>query len=106
MRHSLQTWSAWWPREVIAPWVELAMSLVNMFVITFKQSPLRADATIQFKKLKTFDCYRQYYSKREEAQSIFQRELQKKSSNGFAGFIDVSCARSQSCFISKASNIT
>lgn len=42
-----------------------------------------------FGKLKTFDCYRQYYHKREEAQAIFKREMAKKSSTGFAPFIEV-----------------
>ena len=42
-----------------------------------------------FKDLRAFDCYKQYYSKREEAQAIFKRETAKKSSMGLAGFIDV-----------------
>ncbi|KAG8884270.1 hypothetical protein FRB98_002543 [Tulasnella sp. 332] len=37
---------------------------------------------------RAFDCYKQYYAKREEAQTIFEREMMKKSSTGFAGFID------------------
>ncbi|KAG8908171.1 hypothetical protein FRB99_008714 [Tulasnella sp. 403] len=39
--------------------------------------------------LRAFDCYKQYYAKREEAQAIFEREMMKKASTGFAGFIDV-----------------
>jgi hypothetical protein len=42
-----------------------------------------------FKDLRGFEHYRQYYVKREEAQSIFEREMMKKSS-GFAAYIDVS----------------
>ncbi|KIO31118.1 hypothetical protein M407DRAFT_19999, partial [Tulasnella calospora MUT 4182] len=38
--------------------------------------------------LRAFDCYKQYYAKREEAQAIFEREMTKKSSTGFAGFIE------------------
>ncbi|EGN93023.1 hypothetical protein SERLA73DRAFT_98341 [Serpula lacrymans var. lacrymans S7.3] len=40
-----------------------------------------------FKDLRGFEHYKQYYIKREEAQSIFEREVMKKSS-GFAAFID------------------
>lgn len=36
--------------------------------------------------LRAFDCYKQYYAKREEAQKIFETEMTKKS--GFAGFIE------------------
>ncbi|KAF8338748.1 uncharacterized protein EI90DRAFT_3038954 [Cantharellus anzutake] len=39
-----------------------------------------------FKDARTFDCYKQYYSKIEEAQSIF--ESLKKSNSGFSGFIE------------------
>lgn len=46
-------------------------------------------ALYHLKELKSFECYRQYYSKREEAQAIFKRETAKKSSTGFAGFIEV-----------------
>jgi hypothetical protein len=42
-----------------------------------------------FKELRGFDNYKTYYTKREEAQIIFEREASKKSS-GFASFIDVS----------------
>lgn len=42
-----------------------------------------------FKDLRGFEYYKQYYVKREEAQSIFEREMMKKSS-GFAAYIDVS----------------
>jgi hypothetical protein len=41
-----------------------------------------------FKDLRGFEHYRQYYVKREEAQSIFEREMMKKSS-GFGAYIDV-----------------
>lgn len=41
-----------------------------------------------FKELRGFEHYKQYYVKREEAQSIFEREMMKKSS-GFAEYIDV-----------------
>ena len=41
-----------------------------------------------FRDLRGFDHYKQYYVKREEAQSIFEREMSKKSS-GFAAFVDV-----------------
>lgn len=40
-----------------------------------------------FKKLKGFEHYKQYYTKREEAQAIFEREMKKSS--GFAAFVDV-----------------
>ncbi|KAF9226615.1 hypothetical protein BS17DRAFT_775896 [Gyrodon lividus] len=40
-----------------------------------------------FKDLRGFEHYKQYYAKREEAQSIFEREMRKKSS-GFAAYID------------------
>ncbi|KAF8138470.1 hypothetical protein EV363DRAFT_1393920 [Boletus edulis] len=40
-----------------------------------------------FKDLRGFEHYKQYYVKREEAQSIFEREMMKKSS-GFAAYID------------------
>lgn len=42
-----------------------------------------------FKDLHAFECYKQYYAKREEAQTIFKREMNKKSSTGFAAFIEV-----------------
>lgn len=42
-----------------------------------------------FKELRAFECYKQYYSKREEAQAIFKREMSKKSSTGFAAFVEV-----------------
>jgi hypothetical protein len=41
-----------------------------------------------FKDLHGFEQYKQYYVKREEAQSIFEREMSKRSS-GFAAFVDV-----------------
>ncbi|KAF8743234.1 Guanine nucleotide exchange factor for Rho/Rac/Cdc42-like GTPases, partial [Rhizoctonia solani] len=41
-----------------------------------------------FRDLRAFDCYKQYYTKREEAQQIFEREVSKKSSTGFASYID------------------
>jgi len=44
-----------------------------------------------FRDLRGFEHYKGYYSKREEAQSIFEREMVKKSS-GFAAYIDVSCS--------------
>ncbi|KAL4076122.1 hypothetical protein J3A83DRAFT_4357230 [Scleroderma citrinum] len=40
-----------------------------------------------FRDLRGFEHYKQYYVKREEAQSIFEREMIKKSS-GFAAYID------------------
>ncbi|KAJ3525962.1 hypothetical protein NM688_g8322 [Phlebia brevispora] len=39
-----------------------------------------------FKDLKGFECYRQYYAKREEAQSIFEKEIRKGGQ--LATFID------------------
>jgi hypothetical protein len=41
-----------------------------------------------FRDLRGFEHYKGYYDKREEAQSIFLREMAKKSS-GFAAFIEV-----------------
>lgn len=43
-----------------------------------------------FQKLKAFECYKQYYVKREEAQAIFKREMSKKSSTGFSAYVEVS----------------
>lgn len=40
-----------------------------------------------FKEYRGFEHYKQYYSKREEAQAIFEKEVRKGS--GFAAFIDV-----------------
>ncbi|KAI0307231.1 hypothetical protein B0F90DRAFT_1807884 [Multifurca ochricompacta] len=40
-----------------------------------------------FKDSHGFEQYKQYYVKREEAQSIFEREMSKRSS-GFAAFVD------------------
>ncbi|KAI0268336.1 hypothetical protein BC834DRAFT_687638 [Gloeopeniophorella convolvens] len=40
-----------------------------------------------FKDLHGFEQYKQYYVKREEAQSIFEREMSKRSS-GFSAFVD------------------
>ena len=40
-----------------------------------------------FKQLRGFELYRQYYSKREEAQKIFEAEIKKGS--GLSTFIDV-----------------
>jgi len=45
-----------------------------------------------FKDLHGFEQYKQYYVKREEAQSIFEREVSRKSS-GFAAFVDVRMLR-------------
>lgn len=42
-----------------------------------------------FKELRAFECYKQYYVKREEAQAIFKREMAKKSSTGFSAFVEV-----------------
>ncbi|KAI5117382.1 hypothetical protein M0805_009072 [Coniferiporia weirii] len=44
-------------------------------------------ALYHLKDLRAFECYKQYYMKREEAQSIFQREMSKKS-GGFASFVE------------------
>jgi hypothetical protein len=44
-----------------------------------------------FKEHRGFDNYKTYYTKREEAQTIFEREVAKKSS-GFGSFIDVSAS--------------
>ncbi|KAF8524603.1 hypothetical protein BU17DRAFT_84640 [Hysterangium stoloniferum] len=41
-----------------------------------------------FKELGAFGCYKQYYSNREEAQLILKRERMKKSSTGFAAFVE------------------
>ncbi|TRM67640.1 hypothetical protein BD626DRAFT_394072 [Schizophyllum amplum] len=40
-----------------------------------------------FKELRGFELYKQYYSKREEAQAIFEREVSKKSSQ-FVQFVE------------------
>ncbi|EJD01616.1 uncharacterized protein FOMMEDRAFT_126677 [Fomitiporia mediterranea MF3/22] len=45
-------------------------------------------ALYHFKELRAFECYKQYYAKREEAQAIFKREMAKKSSTGFAAFVE------------------
>lgn len=41
-----------------------------------------------FKHLRGFEHYKLYYSKREEAQAIFEKEVSKRSSR-FASYIDV-----------------
>ncbi|KIJ57053.1 hypothetical protein M422DRAFT_150010 [Sphaerobolus stellatus SS14] len=41
-----------------------------------------------FKDLQAFDCYKQFYSKREEAQAILKRERLRRSATGFSGFIE------------------
>jgi protein ECT2 len=40
-----------------------------------------------FKELRAFEHYRHYYTKREEAQAIFERETKKNSS--FSSYVDV-----------------
>jgi len=47
-----------------------------------------------FKELRGFEQYKQYYVKREDAQTIFEREVSKRSSR-FASYIDVSCFLSE-----------
>lgn len=42
-----------------------------------------------FKDLRAFDCYKNYYVKREEAQLLFKQEMAKKSSGGFGAFVEV-----------------
>jgi hypothetical protein len=51
---------------------------------------LADDDPLQFRDLRAFECYKQYYTKREEAQQIFEREMSRKSNTGFASYIDVS----------------
>jgi hypothetical protein len=58
-----------------------------LFVLAFSH-PI-ANVLPQFRDLRAFDCYKLYYTKREEAQQIFDREVLKKSSTGFASYIDV-----------------
>ncbi|KAL5487604.1 hypothetical protein ACEPAI_5712 [Sanghuangporus weigelae] len=41
-----------------------------------------------FKELQTFECYKGYYTRREEAQEIFKAEMSKKSGTGFAAFVE------------------
>ncbi|KDQ15406.1 hypothetical protein BOTBODRAFT_145159 [Botryobasidium botryosum FD-172 SS1] len=41
-----------------------------------------------FRDLRGFECYKQYYIKRDEAQAIFEREVMRRSNGGFAEFID------------------
>lgn len=51
------------------------------------------DVTLRhFRDLRAFDCYKNYYVKREEAQILFKQEMSKKSSGGFAAFVEVSMA--------------
>jgi len=47
-----------------------------------------------FKELRGFEQYKQYYVKREDAQTIFEREVSKRSSR-FASYIDVNCFLSE-----------
>jgi hypothetical protein len=54
-----------------------------------------------FKDLKGFENYKQYYTKREEAQSIFEREMSKK---GFSEFVEVSTPGLTSCMVSDYSS--
>ncbi|KAL5529987.1 hypothetical protein ACEPAF_6244 [Sanghuangporus sanghuang] len=41
-----------------------------------------------FKELQNFECYKGYYTRREEAQEIFKAEMSKKSGTGFAAFVE------------------
>lgn len=41
-----------------------------------------------FKEIRGFDQYQNYYTKREEAQVMFEREMAKRGS-GFASYVDV-----------------
>lgn len=48
------------------------------------------DVTLRhFRDLRAFDCYKNYYVKREEAQILFKQEISKKSSGGFTAFVEV-----------------
>ncbi|CAE6396665.1 unnamed protein product [Rhizoctonia solani] len=63
--------------------------LADLEVMLSGQGPGVGDVAIKhFRDLRAFDCYKQYYTKREEAQQIFEREVSKKSSTGFASYID------------------
>ncbi|KAG8691085.1 hypothetical protein FRC11_006908 [Ceratobasidium sp. 423] len=63
--------------------------LADLEVMLSGHGPGVGDVAIKhFRDLRAFDCYKQYYTKREEAQQIFEREVSKKSSTGFASYID------------------
>ncbi|CAE6479964.1 unnamed protein product, partial [Rhizoctonia solani] len=63
--------------------------LADLEVMLAGHGPGVGDVAIKhFRDLRAFDCYKQYYTKREEAQQIFEREVSKKSSTGFASYID------------------
>ncbi|KAJ1308946.1 hypothetical protein OPQ81_004629 [Rhizoctonia solani] len=63
--------------------------LADLEVMLARHGPGVGDVAIKhFRDLRAFDCYKQYYTKREEAQQIFEREVSKKSSTGFASYID------------------
>lgn len=47
----------------------------------------------QFKTLKTFDCYRAYYSQQDESHKTFHDCVRKHSS--FNSFIEVRCLRAE-----------
>ncbi|KEP51744.1 RhoGEF gef2 protein [Rhizoctonia solani 123E] len=63
--------------------------LADLEVMLAGHGPGVGDVAIKhFRDLRAFDCYKQYYTKREEAQQIFEREMSKKSGTGFASYID------------------
>ena len=55
-----------------------------------------------FKQMRGFENYKAYYAKREEAQSIFEKEMRKAS--GFSAFIDVSRILRSTVTLSKPNN--
>ncbi|CEL59835.1 Rho guanine nucleotide exchange factor gef2 OS=Schizosaccharomyces pombe (strain 972 / ATCC 24843) GN=gef2 PE=1 SV=1 [Rhizoctonia solani AG-1 IB] len=63
--------------------------LADLEVMLSGHGPGVGDVAIKhFRDFRAFDCYKQYYTKREEAQQIFEREVSKKSGTGFASYID------------------
>lgn len=65
------------------------MFALNMYVIVPSVCRDADHGLQQFREKAAFDCYKLYYSKREEAQSIFEEEYAKGSKTGFHAYIEV-----------------
>ncbi|KAG9317464.1 hypothetical protein JVU11DRAFT_1666, partial [Chiua virens] len=73
--------------DVLLPVNEVFLTDLEKVVAPNGSQNIGDVALRHFKDLRGFEHYKQYYVKREEAQSIFEREMMKKSS-GFAAYID------------------
>jgi len=75
----------------ILPVNEAFLTDLEKMIASNDSQPLRGVGDValkHFKHLRGFEHYKQYYSKREEAQTIFEKEVSKRSSR-FASYIDV-----------------